>query len=810
MKILIVDDKAENLYLIERMINKMGYKSVSAENGQDALEKLNNDNFDMIVSDILMPVMDGYQLCKTVRNSKKFKDILFIFYTSTYTDEEDEKFALSLGADKFLRKPLNPKIFLKIIEDTIQNSVVSAPKPSKIVIKEEKDMFKLYSERLINKLEQKISELKKERLKLQEAEEEIRKRNILLNNVIESFTYPFIVINVDNYKVILANSAAKSNDISNDICCYSLTHHREKPCIEVQVCPLEEVKKVKKPIITEHLHYDANGHTKIVEVHGYPIFDEKENVIQMIIYVFDISERKRALKELQESEKKFRNLYDEAPNAYFSVSRDKSITNCNKAAEKLLGYSKAEILKLSVSDLYADTDQGILKALGIFKRLLNNEIIHDEELMMQKKNGKPIWISLSVKPILDKNGNVIESRSMVSDITEHKKADQKVKRTVEDLQHSNEEQKKAKEELQKNKISLENAQRIARVGNWDWNIVTNELYWSDEIYRIFGLKPIEFGATYESFIKTVHPDDREFVQISVDEALHENKPYSIDHSIVLSNGAVRIVHEEAEVSFDETGKAIKMVGTVQDITERKRAEKKLYKTMKDLERSNAELEQFAYIASHDLQEPLRSVASFTQLLQQRYKDKLDEDANEFIKFAVDGATRMQSLIQDLLLLSRVGTRGEPFKETDMNIILNYVIENITQSIKDTNAKITNDPLPVIFADDSQMIQLLQNLILNAIKFHGDEPPHIHISAKAKAKDWVFSVKDNGIGIDSKYFEKIFVVFQRLHKGGEYEGTGIGLAVCKKIAQRHGGKIWVESAGKNKGSTFIVKLPIKDS
>jgi len=429
MKILIVDDKAENLYLMERMINKMGYKSVSAKNGQDALEKLNNDNFDMIISDILMPVMDGYQLCKTVRTSKKFKDILFIFYTGTYTDEEDEKFALNLGADKFLRKPLSSKIFLKIIEDLIQTSVVSAPKPSKIVIKEEEDMFKLYSERLVNKLEHKILELKKERLKLQEAEEEIRKRNVFFNNVIESLTYPFIVINVDNYKVILANSVAKSNDFSNDICCYSLTHHSEKPCIEVQVCPLEEVKKFKKPIITEHLHYDANGNTKIVEVHGYPIFDEKGNVIQMITHVFDISERKRALKELQESEKKFRDLYEEAPNAYFSVSRDKSITNCNKAAEKLLGYSKAEILKLSVSDLYADTDQGIHKALDTFKRFLNNEIIQDEELIMKKKNGKPIWVSLSVKPIFNNEGEVIESRSMVLDISDRIKAEQKLKKS---------------------------------------------------------------------------------------------------------------------------------------------------------------------------------------------------------------------------------------------------------------------------------------------------------------------------------------------------------------------------------------------
>jgi light-regulated signal transduction histidine kinase (bacteriophytochrome) len=198
------------------------------------------------------------------------------------------------------------------------------------------------------------------------------------------------------------------------------------------------------------------------------------------------------------------------------------------------------------------------------------------------------------------------------------------------------------------------------------------------------------------------------------------------------------------------------------------------------------------------------VASFTQLLQQRYQDKLDDDANDFINYAVDGATRMQGLINDLLIFSRVGTRGNPFKATDMNIILQDVLNNVTQSIKETEATITNDPLPVVIADDSQMIQLLQNLISNAIKFHGDEPPHIHVSGEVKANEWIFSVKDNGIGIDSKYFEKIFIIFQRLHKKEKYGGTGIGLAVCKKIVQRHSGKIWVESE-LGKGSTFYFTI-----
>ncbi len=247
------------------------------------------------------------------------------------------------------------------------------------------------------------------------------------------------------------------------------------------------------------------------------------------------------------------------------------------------------------------------------------------------------------------------------------------------------------------------------------------------------------------------------------------------------------------------------MSSVEDITERRLAEENLRRAIEDLKRSNAELEQFAYVASHDLQEPLRMVASFTQLLEQRYKDKIDDDANDFINYIVDGTTRMQGLINDLLVFSRVGTRGVEFNPTDMNIVLENALINIRQSIIETNATITNEPLPVIIADDSQMIQLFQNVISNALKFHGEEEPHIHISGEAKEEEWIFSVRDNGIGIDSNNFDRIFVIFQRLHTKDEYGGAGIGLAVCKKIIQRHRGKIWVESE-LGKGSTFYFSIP----
>ncbi len=226
---------------------------------------------------------------------------------------------------------------------------------------------------------------------------------------------------------------------------------------------------------------------------------------------------------------------------------------------------------------------------------------------------------------------------------------------------------------------------------------------------------------------------------------------------------------------------------------------------KDLARSNSELQQFAYVASHDLQEPLRMVASFTQLLAKRYKDKLDDDARDFINYAVDGATRMQTLISDLLNYSRVGTQGKPLELTDSDALLKRVLDSLQFAIEESGAVISSDPLPMVMADPQQLGQLIQNLLTNAIKFHGEKPPHVQISTERNGSDWKISVRDNGIGISQEHAERIFVIFQRLHTKTEYPGTGIGLAICKKIVERHGGRIWIEPSPGG-GTTFCFTIP----
>ncbi len=224
-----------------------------------------------------------------------------------------------------------------------------------------------------------------------------------------------------------------------------------------------------------------------------------------------------------------------------------------------------------------------------------------------------------------------------------------------------------------------------------------------------------------------------------------------------------------------------------------------------LARSNTELEQFAYVASHDLQEPLRMISSYVQLLSRRYRGRLDSDADDFIAFAVEGTQRMQQLINDLLAYSRVGTRGKPPAPTDLEDVISKAMANLKMAIVESGAVVTHDRLPTVLADETQMVQLMQNLLGNAIKFKGLDAPRIHVSARAKGEEWILSVHDNGIGIDPQFHERIFVLFQRLHGRNEYPGTGIGLTVSKKIVERHGGRIWLESCA-GAGTTFYFSLP----
>jgi len=290
------------------------------------------------------------------------------------------------------------------------------------------------------------------------------------------------------------------------------------------------------------------------------------------------------------------------------------------------------------------------------------------------------------------------------------------------------------------------------------------------------------------------------------QAIAEGQVWSDEISNSQSGGKRKSFQITVAPVLNEDQKIDGLVAVLNDITKLKMAEERLAQHAEELARSNSELEQFAYIASHDLQEPLRMVSSYCQLLKKRYYDKLEGDACEFIEFAVDGAQRMQTLIEDLLTYSRVGTRGEPFEVTDCNEVMETVTSNLQIAIEESAADIKCNKLPVTIADRTQLVQLFQNLICNAIKFRNGDIPKIRIHSKKENGRWVFSIKDNGIGIEAEFKQRIFEIFQRLHSKDKYPGTGIGLAICKKIVERHNGEIWLESQS-DKGSTFYFTLPM---
>lgn len=487
--------------------------------------------------------------------------------------------------------------------------------------------------------------------------------------------------------------------------------------------------------------------------------------------------------------------------------------------------------------------------------------------------------------------------------------------------------KESEERLQNALNLLQEAQRISRIGSWEWILKTNTINWTDELYRIYGRERENFEASFENFIACIHPAERDYVNGVIQKAYQDKQAFSFSHRIVKPDGTESFLDCKGNVYVGEDGSLLRMTGTAQDvtelkkaeqkitqlasivefssdaiiskttegyvtswnkqaeklfgysekemlgkhisiifpegheneedmilkeiksgyallnyeterrkkngqvfpisatispikdpsgkiigvskiardITERKAAEEKLLAYTKVLEQKNKETEQFAYVASHDLQEPLRTITNYIGLFDRKYKGKLDEHADTYIGFIDSASRRMQVLITDLLEYTRIET-DKAQHEVDCNIVLSEIRKDMEAIIEETQAQIISDKLPVITGHYSRLKSLFQNLISNAIKFRKPgEQPVVEVRVKDKGKHWLFEIRDNGIGIEKAYYDKIFKIFQRLHSRKEYQGTGIGLAHCKKIVDLRGGQIWVESEF-GKGSSFYFTLP----
>ena len=490
---------------------------------------------------------------------------------------------------------------------------------------------------------------------------------------------------------------------------------------------------------------------------------------------------KRAQEALRQANAYNRSLLEASLDPLVTIGPDGKITDANAATEVVTGCTRATLIGTDFSDYFTDPE----KARAGYQQVFREGFVRDYPLELRHRDGRITSVLYNASVYRDESGDVVGIFAAARDITQRRQAE-------EALRQSEQRFSSMLEAVRDYAIIfLELDGRVAR--------------WNKGAERIKGYRAEEIvGQHFSRFypppdIANGKPELE--LQVATSEGRFEDEDWRVrkDGSRFWANVVVTALR-------DASGKVSGFVKITRDLTARKEAENELKRYAEELKRSNQELEHFAHVASHDLQEPLRTVSSFSQLLARRYKGKLDAEADEFITFIVDGATRMQTLINDLLAFSRIGMRGNPFAPVDCGEIFNAAKENLEVAIAENGAVITNDPLPALVADQTQLTQLFQNLFSNAIKFRRpEEAPRIHVSAVWHDGAWQFSVRDNGIGIAPQYFDRIFVIFQRLHGREEYPGTGIGLAICKKIVQRHGGRMWVES-GTGTGSTFYFTIP----
>ncbi len=545
----------------------------------------------------------------------------------------------------------------------------------------------------------------------------------------------------------------------------------------------------------EIINYKKNGEPFWNNFTVSPVADENGWYTHWVAVQRDATDRRKIDSLIRDNEEKRRLIMNAALDAIICIDTDGMITFWNPKAEQIFGWKQEEVMGKRLSQIIIPESYRILHDQGMenYKVTGHGPALNTLlELNAINREGIMFPVELTVLPIKQENESFF--CAFIRDITERKKAETTIRR------------------------SNERYELVAKATSdaiWDWDMRTGIVVRSgDGLFKLFGYNTLEASIDNDFWIKHVHPDD--LIQVQERRELLFDNPneqfWEDEYRFERKDGSYANVYDRGYIIRDKQGKPVRLIGSTQDISAIKQSEKQLQelnealqKRATELARSNAELERFAYVASHDLQEPLRMVSSFLQLLDKQYTALLDEKAKEYIKFAVGGAERMKRLILDLLAYSRVDAVKEVFQPVDLDSVLQQVLQIFASRFEKENVTLKVDKLPTVLGNTLQLQQLMQNLIGNAIKYKSSNPPHIEIGCISESDRHVIFIKDNGIGINPRYFEKIFVVFQRLQPIDDHSGTGIGLAICKKIVERHHGEIWVTSE-EGVGSTFYFSLP----
>jgi PAS domain S-box-containing protein len=678
--ILVVDDIPTNLEVLFDFLSNAGFKVLFAEDGESALEKANYAVPNLILLDILMPGIDGFETCRRLKENETTKAIPVIFLTAL-TDTVDKVKGFSLGAVDFITKPLQSEEVLARVETHLRLQALTKQ------LQEQNE----HLEREIQNRKQAQEQLRRseERFQLiaQATNDTIWDWNLLTNSVWWS----------EGIQKLFGYSISQVG--TDTAWWYDQVHPDDREQVMSEINAV--IQQGRDKVMAEYRFRRADGSYAYVFARGYILYDCDGTPTRMIGGLTDITERKQAEDAIHRQNQRSQLFAEVTLKIRQSLQLD-------------------DILQTAVIEV--------------------KNILHADRVLIYRlwPDGTGSGVAEAVQPGLPQVMGYMFPQEVFPDESRQQYCHGRI-RKLEDVAHD---------------------ERIP-------DCLAGFLQ--------------QFRVQAKLVVPILAKDDLWGLLIA--------------HQCSSPRQWTAFETELLQQLANQIGIAL----TQAQLLEQERLQQQ------ELARSNAELQQFAYIASHDLQEPLRMVTSYLQLLERRYKDNLDSDAHEFIQYAVDGAARMRTLINDLLTYSRIGTRGRPFEVTSSREAILRAITNLKVAIEESNAIVTYDDLPNVRADPTQLTQLFQNLIGNAIKFRSEARPHVRIEANREEDAWRFSVQDNGIGIDPQYTERIFVIFQRLNNRQDYPGTGIGLAVCKKIVERHGGKIWVQSE-LGHGATFYFTIP----